>query len=303
MTPVSYTIPKTSIPGDQGPGVQRVNSVETKLPPAVSAQEQISTRFVDARKAGASLPGFPGNIPLTLHDAYLVQDAGIARVNDVIGGWKVGRILPPQSSQYGADRLAGPIFRASIQEAQTGNPATGRIFPGGFGAAEAELLLRIGRAPAAGQSRFSLDEAAALIDRVHIGIEIASSPLATINELGPPVIISDFGNNNGLIVGPAVENWRDAGIDNIPVVLRIDGAEAGRGSAAAFTDGTLGSVRFLLELMAQRGYALQPGTWISSGAITGVHDVKVGQAVDVQFGNGSGALTTGCSIAAMPRGA
>lgn len=280
--------------------MHRVNSVEAKAPPAVSAQEQISTRFVDARRAGASLPGFPGNIPASLREAYLVQDAGIVRVNDVIGGWKVGRILPPQSNQFGADRLAGPIFGSSIQMAASGTPAVGRIFTGGFGAAEAELLLRVGRAPAAGQARFSLDEAAALIDRVHVGIEIASSPLATINELGPPVIISDFGNNNGLIVGPEVPDWRSAGIDNIPVTLHIDGVAAGRGSAAAFNDGTLGSVRFLLELMAERGYVLAPGTWISSGAITGVHDVMVGQMVDVQFGAEPGALVTGCRIAAMP---
>ena len=39
-------------------------------------------------------------------------------------------------------------------------------------------------------------------------------------------------------------------------------------------------MRFLLELMAERGYVLAPGTWISSGAITGVHDVRVGQVVD-----------------------
>ena len=34
-----------------------------------------------------------------------------------------------------------------------------------------------------------------------MGVEMAGSPLATINELGPTVVAADFGNNNGLILG------------------------------------------------------------------------------------------------------
>lgn len=263
---------------------------------ATPEQEAIAARFVGARMAGAALPGFPGAIPATLEEAYLVQDAGIARMAAPIGGWKVGRILPPQSGQYGADRLAGPIFSKSILSAQPGQAPAGHIYVGGFGAAEAELLLRLKRTPPP-RRHFSLDEAAELIDRVHVGLEIASSPLKTINELGPPVIISDFGNNNGLIVGPEITDWRSQDIANLPVSMSIDGRAVGTGSAAAFTDGPIGSVRFLLELMAARGIALAPGTWISSGAITGVHDVSVGQHVEARFGDH---LVTRCAIAAVP---
>ncbi len=268
--------------------------------PADFAEQDIAARFVAARRAGASLAAFPGSIPATLADAYRVQDAGIARVNDSVGGWKVGRILPPQSTQFGADRLAGPIFSRSIQHAAAGLSSTGSIYAGGFGAAEAELLLRLGRAPAPGQSKFTLEEAAALIDAVHVGLEIASSPLATINELGPPVIISDFGNNNGLIIGPEIANWASRNIADLPVAMLIDGIQVGRGSAAVFTDGPIGSVRFLLELMAQRGISLAPGTWISSGAITGVHDVKGSQRIEARFGDG---LSIGCTISHMPQSA
>ena len=44
----------------------------------------------------------------------------------------------------------------------------------GFAAAEAEFVLRIGTAPPAGKTHFTLAEAANLIDAVHVGIEIAS---------------------------------------------------------------------------------------------------------------------------------
>ncbi len=36
--------------------------------------------------------------------------------------------------------------------------------------------------------------------------------------------------------------------------------------------------------MARRGIALQPGQWISSGAVTGVHDARPGQTVEARFG-------------------
>src|SRR3546814_4990190 len=63
------------------------------------------------------------------------------------------------------------------------------VFADGFAAAEAEFLLRVGTPPPADQKRFTTEEATAHIDMVHLGIEIASSPLPTINDLGPTVTI------------------------------------------------------------------------------------------------------------------
>jgi 2-keto-4-pentenoate hydratase len=137
-----------------------------------------------------------------------------------------------------------------------------------------------------------------MIDRVHVGIEIASSPLATINALGPPVIVSDFGNNNGLLVGPEIADWRHSDFADWPVSMLIDGVKVGVGSAVAFPDGPVGSVRFLLNLMARRGIALNEGCWVSSGAISGVPDVLPGQSVEARFGT---ELRTACTIAVVPR--
>ncbi len=264
-----------------------------------------------ARLSGSALDDFPGSVPPTLAAAYQIQDFGIARMNDAIAGWKVGRIFPPLSIEFGCDRLAGPIFNKSIQilpAAMQGNarsPAVkvsktpvGSVFTGGFGAVEAEFMLRFGVSPNAGQTRFNLAEAAALIDVVHIGIEIASSPLSTINALGPAVTAADFGNNNGLLVGTEIKDWQSSDFANWIVSTAIDDVEVGRGSASVFPDGPIGAVRFLLELMAQRGIRLPAGTWVSSGAITGVHDVHVGQRVCASFTSN---LSVSCVVAAVPQ--
>lgn len=140
-----------------------------------------------------------------------------------------------------------------------------------------------------------MDEAAALVDAVHIGIEIASSPFPGINTNGPAVTVSDFGNNNGLIIGAEIPNWRSSGFERWPVVIEIDGVEIGRATTETMLDGAVGAVRFLLELLAQRGIAVQSDTWVSTGAVTGVHEVRPGQNVVARFGND---LAVTCSIEA-----
>lgn len=242
----------------------------------------IAGRFLAARRAAEGISGYPGDMPGSLEEAYRIQDAAIAAWPHSVRGWKVGRVAPPFTSQFGTDRLAGPIFR--VAEASEDRDAIMPVFADGFAAGEAEFLFRIGSAPAPGKERFSLEEAAQLIDAVHVGIEIASSPLRTINALGPVAVVSDFGNNNGLLVGPAIPDWRRSGFEEWTVTTLVDGVEVGRGSSSSFPDGAIGSARFLFELAARRGIQLTPGQWISTGAVTGVHEAGPGNTVEARFG-------------------
>jgi 2-keto-4-pentenoate hydratase len=253
----------------------------------------IAGRFLAARRRAGSLDAYPGRFPDTLDAAYRIQDEAIAAWERPVLGWKVGRINPPLADRFGADRLAGPIF--AERRATAGEIAEMPIFADGFAAGEAEFLLRIGSAPDPAKRDYSLDDAASLIDAVFVGIEIASSPLATINELGPVAVISDFGNNNGLLIGAEVPDWRASAFEDMEVTLAIDGVETGRGTARAFADGAIGSARFLFELMARRSIALRPGQWISSGAVGGVHAARAGQIVEARFG---GDLVVACALTA-----
>lgn len=244
----------------------------------------IADRFLDARRQAAPLEAYPGDFPASLEEAYQVQDAAIDRWGKAVLGWKVGRVVPPYTERFGIDRLAGPIF--SVVEDSDGRSLPAMpVFASGFAAGEAEYLLRIGSAPPPGKLDFTLEEAADLVDAVHVGIEIASSPLRTINELGPVAVISDFGNNNGLLVGAPISDWKTRRFESWPVATLVDGVEVGAGMAAAFPDGAIGAARFLFELMARRGISLTAGQWISSGAITGVHDARPGQTVEAWFGD------------------
>jgi len=240
----------------------------------------IAGAFVAARRSGAAISQYPGCPPQDLASAYAIQDCAIALWEREIGGWKVGRINPPRDTLLGADRLVGPAFRDAIIMTGDGGFAF-PVFHGGFAAAEAEFMLRL--APQSGPLPATPEEAMSWIDEVRIGIEIASSPYARINADGPCVTISDHGNNAGLLLGPTVPRAQWGQLDAVEVTLAIDGCEVGRATTATMLDGPFGAARFLIDNLARRGIAIKSGWWISSGAITGVHDVSPGSKVIAGF--------------------
>jgi 2-keto-4-pentenoate hydratase len=236
--------------------------------------ELIAEQFVRARLAGQSLPQFPGTVPTTLADAYRCQEAAIARFPDDIVGWKVARIGAAFAQQFPEERLVGPVFRRNLQVARAGQIIDFPVFEGGFAAVEAEIVLRVNEDAPANKKDWSIDEAAELVRSFHLGVEVAGSPLATLNEIGPGAVISDFGNNWGVVVGSAVGEWRS--IDEIVALSFIDDGFVGRGTAFA-RQGALGALAFALNKCAEGGRPLRAGDVISTGAITGVHDIRAGQ--------------------------
>ena len=257
--------------------------------------------FVQARKDNSPLPEYPGERPHSLADAYAVQDAALTIWDKTsggraIGGWKVGRINPPDDTVLGAERLAGPIFADTILEAGASPPLM-PVFTGGFAAVEAEFMLRLDIPQDAGSPPDTDDALFGWISDIRIGIEIASSPYSRINAEGPLVTISDHGNNFGMLLGPQVPRQQWHSLHTIDVSLDIDGVQVGQARAAAMGDGPLGAVRFLLGNMAERGIAPKTGWWISTGAVTGVHQISVGQTARAHFA-GVGAVDCIISTAA-----
>ena len=257
--------------------------------------KSVAQAFVTARRTGQALADYPGAPPADLAAAYAIQDHAIRADGRPIAGWKVGRIFPPDDARLGSNRLAGPIFADSVVDGAAGAPEM-PVFAGGFAAAEAEFLLHVapGHVGAIPQTDA---ETLALLDDVRIGIEIASSPYPGINSDGPAVTTSDFGNNFGLVLGPRVADWRHIDLRDVQVRTAIGGETVGEASAATMLDGPLGAVRFLLTNLAARGISIEQGTWVSSGAVTGVHRVNAGQRVAASFGT-LGTVT--CTIAAAP---
>jgi len=246
-----------------------------------TSSSPIARAFVDARRAGRFLSPYPGPMPATLAEAYQIQDEAIAAWPDRIAGWKLGRIKSPLDQQYGAGRLAGPIFSRNIWQAGA-EPTRFPVIDGGFAAVEAEYIIQLG-ADAPDRGDWTSASVIPLVGRVLMGVEIAGSPFPGINEHGPAVTASDFGNNAGLILGGEISGWRDRLMDLICTVA-IDGEIVGKGGAVDIPGGPLDSLAFLLNLLHARGRRLEAGQLISTGAATGVHQISIGQASVADFG-------------------
>ncbi len=230
---------------------------------------RISEQLLAARESATALKGFPGTPPDNLDEAYRVQQLSLARWADRVAGWKVGGIPESLRSKLGADWLVGPIFDRSVKHAQANTSVAMPVFGGGFAAIEPELVVQLGA---------SRDE-----DRMFIGAEIASSPVPAINDYGPTAVVCDFGNNNGLLIGAEISDWRHAK-GQLEVSIWIDEelvATRSLGELAAYASPAL---RFCLDHAAQRGRELAPGTFISTGAITGIHEASIGAQSRISFG-------------------
>ena len=224
--------------------------------------------FVEARRAGSVVPTYPGDIPQTPGAAYAVQDSAIRLWPDELAGWKVGGISPEWRELACADRLVGPVFLKQVH-ADDGKITDMPVFENGFAAVEGEVTVVIAKDVPAGKANFSIEEARGYIASVHVGVEIASSPFPGINDHGPLVTITDFGNNMGLIVG-----------------ARIDDVLIGRGTPNGMPGGPLESVRYALEITARRGFPLRRGMMILTGAVTGVHQAATGNTASVRLAGG-----------------
>ena len=269
------------------------NSNET----ARAGRNAIVEAFLQARRDGASLPDFPGEIPHDLAAAYEVQDLAISQWPDDVVGWKVGYIAPERRDASGDERLLGPIFARQFWTATDGI-ASIPVFPGGFAAIEAEYVLRLDADAPADKLDWTAEEAAALPATLFLGLEVASSPLATINVLGPRVVISDFGNNNGLLLGAEVPDWTARDEDGLVAETFIEGTSVGTGGTCRLPGGLRGAFAFALARSARRGRPLRRGEWIATGNATGIHDIEVGQRGKVVFA-GLGELDVVATAAAQ----
>ena len=247
--------------------------------------DEISGRLVAARSDADSLPAFPGKLPDTLESAYAIQSASISRWPDKIAGWKVGMIPVEFRELLAAERLAGPIFESSVTIIEPNSARSMPIFSGGFAAVEAEIVLQLAATIEPVHKEYSDEELIDLVSELHIGAEIASSPMADVNRLGPCCVVSDFGNNAGLLVGPSVPHWSSLPLESLAATVSVDDVVVGTADASAIKGGPLQALRFLVDLCASRQLTLAAGTYVSCGAMTGIHDVTVASNSVVDFGS------------------
>lgn len=249
----------------------------------------IAEELVAARRELRLLDGFPVSLPADLDAAYAVQEEVLRLTPRRLAGWKVAGIPPAFRARYDAERLVGPVFADAVGEVADGGNAVVEVHEGGFCAVEAEFVVRLLADPPATKAWLTAEDIAA-VSSLHAGSEIASSPLAVINDLGPGAVISDHGNNSGAIVGPAIRRAAFGRWDALVARAYVDGALVGEGHAGRVAGGPFAACAFLAAQLATRGRRLEAGDIILTGMTTGIHPVAVGARARLEF-EGVGSFT------------
>lgn len=246
-----------------------------------SSEEQLADRIVSARLDARALIEYPGPLPSDVDSGYRVQDYGIDRWPEPVGGWKV---TAPWTEEWhppaGHERLIGPVFTTTIRYADEGRSPECPAIEGGLAGVEPELIVRLARDVTPEKQHWTVDEALEVVAELYMGIEIVSSPLPTLFDVGMPGIAADFCGNGGIVVGGPVPEWRSLAV--IEASCFVEGELVGQG-AMPLRDGPLEAFAFLLSRVARRGHLLPAGTLVSSGTITDFHAIEPGQSARMVY--------------------
>lgn len=245
--------------------------------------ESTAREFVEARRKARILDSYPGAVPDSLDDGYRIQDFAIALWSDSIAGWKVGQIRPEHRDKFGSDRILGPIFHCHLRQAD--DEPEMPLFDGAFAVVEAEYVAVLGEKVPLGKVEWSTEEAMSVVGDIRLGIETAGSPLPALSEFGAAAVVSDFGAHGGLVVGPSIADWQRRDLAALECEAFINDELVGTGGTRNLNHGIARSMQATLESAAKRGYPLEAGNFISTGATTGVHAAKPGDRVRVSFGD------------------
>jgi 2-keto-4-pentenoate hydratase len=248
--------------------------------------DAISDALLAARQNCMRVDKFPGTLPATLDEAYACQQLSIAKWPSDLVGFKVGGIPPKFQKQYPSPWQVGPMFKDQMYHVASGESQYVTVYEHGFAAYEAEFVFAVSGLEKLTGPVKTIAEAKGFVSKVYLGAEIASSPNLNVNNLGPGSIISDFGNNAGVVVGPEAPLSLLDDISAMEVTLHIDGKEIGRKHPTDGEGGPLGALRHILNhFVTYKDELNLPETvLISSGAITGVHQSYAGTSSKIKFG-------------------
>lgn len=233
-----------------------------------TTNETVSQSLIQAHQSGK--PVLLDCI-LSKQDAYAIQALTNKHLDPKPQYWKTG--LLSDNSVFCA-----PVALSSFQP----SPAdfSGRRFNALH--VEAELAYQFHTGFDEGKT-YQEDEVFAAINKVSVAIEVLDSRLKNWLEADEFLHLADNQMNGALVIGGGIENWKDLDISAQTMSLFIN-------DELIITDSgrhlQINPTRLLTDFVNQvcrQGYALHPGTWVTTGTWSGYPSARPGDRVRVEF--------------------
>lgn len=245
--------------------------------------EEAVAAMLAARAGGRLLKHVPpGGAPLTLDDAYAIQEAFARECGLAIAGYKIGCASRESQALVGA---SGPFAARIFAPTRFDSPAEVSIRDFFTVGVEAEFgfTMRDGLPPRA--TPYNHAEVARAVAAVSPVIELCDTRLENWKTARIEEIIADNGFHGGLVVGTAVNEWQSLDLAAHEVALSIDGAVRASGASAGSLGHPLDGLVWIANELSRRGYGLGKGDIIATGTWTGLHFVREPAVVVADFGS------------------
>ena len=250
---------------------------------ATDLLEELATLFADAWTARTVIDSLPPILLTDRQSAYLVQDLMARRIGQQVAGWKAGATSDGMRARDGHDGVVpGRVFMADLHLGDDLRLKAGR-FPNGR--LEPEFAFRFLRGTGL-RSNWTAEELAPIV-APHIAIEIigsrmsASLPASCRNTA---MTIADNGNGFALVIGPEIPSGTAYDPLSHPVDMRIDDSAPAANSPPDIRAEPLEALADTVNLLADRGLALEAGQYITTGSATATLPVVAGSTVSADFG-------------------
>ncbi len=234
--------------------------------------------FTAARNHACLLESLPADaMPASLDDAYRLQ-AELARLAGGYRGWKVGALNAEQQARIGVERpTAARLLSPFVYTAPARLSHRRFVRP----LLECELAFAMATDLPPRATPYGEDEVAASIAAMHLAIEIADSRLPPKPSLA--MNLADAMASGGFVIGPAIPGWRALDRGRVDVILRVNGAEAARGTGAKIIGDPLRAVTVLANNPVPGSPGLRRGDFVTTGSLTGMTPVAPGDTAVAEF--------------------
>ncbi len=246
------------------------------------AQVQEAADFLLATRAtGGSIDPIPeGCRPATIADGCRVSEVVARGLNKRPVGWKAGASSPAAMRELGSDAPpSGPLYDGMLRD----SPAQLRAADYQTCVIEAEIAFRLAHDLPPRDAPYTEDEVRDAVASAHIAIEAPNVRFAAGREIGLPSIIADGFAAQSLVIGPAIERWREDDLTKLDVELLFDGDVIARGFEGDARCDPLAVLRAVANDLSRRGMGLAAGQVVTTGAAAPATPAQPGQTAIARF--------------------
>ena len=224
------------------------------------------------------------DLPVTRSEAYFVQDKMAETINQPMSGWKVGATSAKMRELDGHDDVVpGRIFRNVTFKGSSHQLPIARFADA---RAETEFAFRLLEGIPLREIPWTGDELKSKVE-LHPAVELIGNRHQLPNGSKSQkslMTIADNGGGIGFVFGDPISNWNEVDFRQHHIRLQVDESPPAENFLGEMRCFPLEALAQLVDHLSERGFVLNEGDFVSTGAATVPQPFNKNSTVIADFG-------------------